>query len=122
MGRWTIFIIERGVVIGIKSRLIEFSRHSRCNYGDAGIRDNEPVSAGSPDFEGGRCGTVRPSNQPVGTPARGGDWGSAAIGISECSMLGFEPEDARCCRFSRSVSAGFSARIERIRKRGTKIA
>jgi len=43
--------------------------------------------------------------------------GSEALGISECDVLGYQPQINGHCRFSAFVCAGFRTRAERVRHR-----
>ncbi|AXH79582.1 MAG: hypothetical protein [Circular genetic element sp.] len=105
-----------GTTIGIKASLIGFERVDGCDRFGGGFRGTKqrvpehtvrhPPSQQNPYTSGG-SGVLA---------AGGGGFGSEAIGLSECDMLGFESEDVECCAYSRYVCSGFSARVERIRR------
>ena len=110
----------RRCTIGIKTSLIGFERASGCDRFGGGFSGTEQRE----DLLPVQCREDRESSGSVpdgGVLGGGpGDCGSAALGLSECDMLGFEPKSLECCSYSRFVCAGFSARIERVRQRGNK--
>src|SRR4029450_11785265 len=107
-----------GATIGCKSTLIAFARLEGHRGDDSGIRRSEPRiyrSVFDALDDRGYAGLIR-SRQSVG--AGSGQAGSGDPGLSECDMPSTAPSDTRGAYYLPYVSAGFSARRERMgRKR-----
>ena len=111
---WPFDVLYRRCIIGIKASLIEFERMD----GRGGLTQRLRVAQRSE-----HNGVVNAPNDTeraglggsdVGNGKVAQEWGSDAIGLSECEMLGFTSQLTGECDYSRYVCAGFSARIERV--------
>src|SRR6476661_5797695 len=111
---------ERGNTIGVKAFLIGDDRASRHQGTASRVRSYEHGKAGSAVwYRASGEGNGSLSND-AGASEQGRDWGSTALGLSECEMLGYEPKALEQCSYSLYVCAGFSTRLTRIREHKTK--
>lgn len=104
---------DGGDDIGIKSRLIEWGRLEGRGGEYGSFRSNQRRPAGGEDVHDGPPWTGGLAGDCAGSLDVGRDWGSAALGLSECDMLGYSPADDGGSSYSRFVSLGREARIRR---------
>lgn len=110
-------VVMKGVTdIGKQAECYAGDRDGRDDGHSSGIREAKHMSHRSvpvyPVMEQER-GTKGGSNSMV---TEEHEWGSVALGLSECAMLGSTIGDVRGCHFKPSVCAGFCTRRERVRK------
>lgn len=117
MGRWSFIVLRGGVIIGIKSTLIEQYRRDRCGGSLGGIRGDKQCDRDDRVWYGAeeRREGAAATRDCLGKG--GGPYGSSLLGLSEIDMLGFRAQESGHCLFSPAICAGRSTRIARIRKR-----
>src|SRR5690349_1128070 len=116
LGVGHLVVIERGPTIGIKSRLIEWSRLEGRNGEYSCIRGDQWRTGGSVIDHGGLPRKGGPPPTADGVQSRSDSIGSSCLGISELDYFQFEAQDLGGCSYSRLVYAGWSARQRRVRK------
>jgi len=109
------FILQGGEAIGIKAFFIEHERNRGRDGFALRVRETQPVLSSAPSRDLGEAGECRPGvdDGSVGYKAR--ETGSEALGLRECKLLIYEPENVSGCSYSRLVCVGFEARVARIR-------
>lgn len=114
MEGWQPLYYLGGVIIGIKSILIEWERSAGSDRFALGIRAYEqsadPVWSAHADAER-QEGVASDAGVLAGQPSR---WGSDALGLQECPMLGERLQEPDGASYWPAIQAGFRIRRERM--------
>lgn len=104
------------ITIGIKASLVEWERAGGTDRFTSGLRSAEQVQAQHNVLLEVAQGLSGHRVEGDGSRGLGKPIGSVELGLSECSGMGWRLQDLDGASYSASLCAGFSARVERVRK------